>query len=315
MDYNELSRRSVLLGAGTVIGTANGVGALSSPTSADQQGTTRQETTQQQTTTQNGPPSLAACTFNIRWNNPEDTFQWTDRLPRVAETIDRIDPDLLGIQEAQPEQFIDLQETLTDYEWFGLGREGGDDSEAVPIAWPSGRFNVEAKGVFWLSPTPDQPSIGWDADLPRISTWATLQDDQTDTTFWFCNTHFSHVGPVARRNSANIIRRRALQRAENGYRPVVTGDLNAIPSSPPYRIITGQTGAGESPLVDGRRDAGTKNVSGPWGTFHDFTGEVTDRIDYVFTPRGATVHEYRTLDPREGDYRSDHLPVIARFSP
>lgn len=299
MDLDSSSRRSFILGVGATLGVAGNANALS-PVE----------------TTQEVPQDpLAACSFNVRYDNPEDAYPWETRLPRVAETIDQLNPDLLGVQEAQPNQFTDLEETITDYEWYGLGREGDDESEAVPIAWPQGRFEVRDRGVFWLSPTPDVASVGWDADLPRISTWASLRDGETETDVWFCNTHFSHVGPSARLHSAEILRERAAQRAEDGENVVITGDLNSLPTDPPYHMLTGQTGAGESPVIDGRREAGTTSVSGPWGTFHGFTGELEDRIDYVFTPAEAEVTQYRTLGVREGAYRSDHLPVVAHFVP
>lgn len=94
---------------------------------------------------------------------------------------------------------------------------------------------------------------------------------------------------------------------------VVTGDFNVPPLADPYHVLTGQTGSGDSPLIDGRREAGTTGVYGPWGTYHGFTGEIEDRIDYVFPPEGASVQQYRTLGVREGAYRSDHLPTIATF--
>ncbi len=181
----------------------------------------------------------------MRWNNPEDDYPWESRLPRVEETIDQLDPDMLGVQEAQPGQFTDRRETITDYTWHGLGREGGDEGEAVPIAWPDERFDVRDKGFFWVSPTPDVPSVGWDADLPRISSWASLTDGETDTDIWFCNTHFSHVGPTARLESARIIRERAEERAEEGEAVVVTGDFNSVPTDPPYHALTGETSSGE----------------------------------------------------------------------
>lgn len=305
MELSSLSRRETVVGIGTLLGAAGNVNALESLSGSQQS----------QTAQPNTDGTLSACSFNIRYDNPEDDYQWESRLPRIAEAIDQIDPDLLGVQEAQPNQFTDLRETVTDYEWYGLGREGGDESEAVPIAWPKNRFRVREKGVFWLSPTPDVPSIGWEAENPRISTWASLRDEETGTDIWFCNTHFSHVDSTARRNSAEIIRSRAEKRAEEGETVVITGDLNSVPTAPPYHVITGQTGAGRSPVLDGRREAGTASVYGPWGTYHGFTGEIQDRIDYVFTPAEAEVVQYRTLGVREGAYRSDHLPVVARFRP
>ncbi|SFG80393.1 Metal-dependent hydrolase, endonuclease/exonuclease/phosphatase family [Halopelagius inordinatus] len=306
MNVGCLSRREALVGVGTAIGAVGGLG-LAGSVSAD-------ETTEFEQPDDEG--TLAACSFNVRYDNPEDDYPWGSRLPRVAETVDQIDPELLGVQEAQPNQFADLRETVTGYEWYGLGRDGDDESEAVPIAWYSDQFELRDKGVFWLSPTPDEPSVGWGAENPRISTWASLTHDETGADIWFCNTHFSHVDAEARRESAAIIRKRAEQRSENGEMVVITGDLNSVPTAPPYHVLTGQTGsAGSSPVVDGRREAGTTSVYGPWGTFHGFTDELRDRIDYVFTPAEAEVLQYRTLGIREGAYRSDHLPIVAHFEP
>lgn len=96
---------------------------------------------------------------------------------------------------------------------------------------------------------------------------------------------------------------------------VVTGDLNTPPTSDPYHLMTGVTGSGESPLADGRRKADTTSVFGPWGTFHGFSEDLEDRIEYVFVPKSASVELYRTVEDRDGAYRSDRLPVMAVFEP
>lgn len=317
MDLERLTRRRALVGTGTAIGVVGSPSVLGGVAAEENTEETPEEGSEETTEYEqpDGEGVIGACSFNVRYDNPEDDYPWKSRLPRVVEVVDQLDPELLGVQEAQPNQFADLRETVTDYEWYGVGREGGDESEAVPVAWSSGRFEERDRGVFWLSPTPDEPSIGWGAENPRISTWVSLTDGETGTDLWFCNTHFSHVDPEARRESATIIRERAMERSENGEMVVITGDLNSVPTEPPYHVIAGRTGAGSSPVIDGRREAGTNSVYGPWGTFHDFTDQLQDRIDYVFTPEEAEVLQYRTLGIREGAYRSDHLPVIAHFEP
>ena len=52
------------------------------------------------------------------------------------------------------------------------------------------RFILLDSGCFWLSETPDKPSVGWDAKYPRICSWAQLQDRNTGNTLYFLNTHF-----------------------------------------------------------------------------------------------------------------------------
>jgi endonuclease/exonuclease/phosphatase family metal-dependent hydrolase len=142
-----------------------------------------------------------------------------------------------------------------------------------------------------------------------------LTDGNTGTDIWFCNTHFSWADEETRLNSAELVRRRAAERAEGGESVVLTGDLNAEPESPAHRRLTGASENHSSPLVDGRRAADADSVSGPSRTYHDFSDDLEDRVDYAFVPRGADVLGYRTLGIREEGYRSDHLPVVARFRP
>lgn len=250
--------------------------------------------------------AFRACTFNVRYDAVGDDHRWDDRKSRVVETVRSLDPDVLGVQEALAHQFDDLRTALRGdgYEWHGVGRRDGDRAgEFVPVAWRADRFEALETGAFWLSETPEEPSVGWDADLPRVSTWVTLRDRTAEERLWFCNTHFDHAGERARLESARLLRCRAAERIEGGATAVVTGDLNAPPESPPYDALTG--GA----LADARSAA--TDVRGPAGTFHGFTGDFGDRIDYVLVGPAGAVERYRALEPNDGAYRSDHVPVVA----
>lgn len=306
MNLRSPTRRETIVGAGTALAVAGGGGVLGTLSDAAPFGFGRSDEM----------GTLTACSFNILHDTSKSDHPWKSRRPRVIEAIDGIGPDLLGIQEALPGQFEDLREAFPDYGWFGLGREGDEKSEAVPVAWSSDRFEMRDTGNFWLSPTPEKPSIGWEAQNPRVSTWASLTDEATGTDVWFCNAHVSPASWRTRRNSAEVIRRRATERAENGEAVVVSIDLNNEPSTPSYKTITGRTDAGSSPVVDGRRTAeetAEASVHGPKNTYHAFTNEAKERLDYVFTPDTADVREYRTLEIDDGAYRSDHLPVAAEF--
>lgn len=318
MDDSSLSRRETIFGAGAVLAVAGGGGVLGHLFGSDDSGQSddADDSGRSESTADSGPPDdgpLTVCSFNIFHETSNSDHPWEPRRPRVTEAIGQLGPHLLGIQEARPVQFSDLREAFPNYEWYGIGREGDEESEAVPVAWATDRFEMRETGEFWLSPTPEKPSLGWEARYPRIATWASLTDAATGTDIWFCNAHVSSASWKTRRNSAELIRRRAVERTEHGEVPVVSIDLNNGPSTPSYESITGQTDAGSSPIVDGRAVADKSSVHGPEKTYHAFTDDPKERFDYVFAPKSADVHEYRTLEVRKGGYRSDHLPVAATF--
>ena len=262
-------------------------------------------------------PAVRVCSFNIRYDTPEDEYAWADRRPHVLEAIETIDPDLIGCQEALAHQYDDLRAGLPAYDWHGVGRCDGDrEGEFVPVGWRRERFECLDTGAFWLSETPDEPSVGWDGALPRVATWVWLRDrgQATDADadanandrYWVCTVHLDHRGEQARLQSARLLRQRASARLDDGETAVVMGDYNCTPGSPPYRKLT--MGA----LADARKQAA--DVSGPVGTFHGFDGAPGDRIDAVFLPSAVDVTTYRTLPPRDGVPRSDHLPLVVEFA-
>ena len=67
------------------------------------------------------------------------------------------------------------------------------------------RFELIESETFWLSETPEKISVGWDAALERICTYARFKDLENNREFWIFNTHFDHIGVKARSKSVKII--------------------------------------------------------------------------------------------------------------
>ena len=78
-----------------------------------------------------------------------------------------------------PETVVDL-DALTDGTGFvavGGSREGDGTGEHAAVLCRTSRVEVREHGDFWLSPTPDRPSTGWDAPTyRRLCTWVRLRD-------------------------------------------------------------------------------------------------------------------------------------------
>ena len=259
---------------------------------------------------------VRAMTYNIRLDLASDGANaWPYRKDMVAALIRHEAPDLLGMQEVVLNQKRDLEAALPGYAMAGVGRDDGKDAgEFSPLAWRRDRFELIRSGTFWLSPTPDRPGKGWDAAYPRIATWAELRDLRTGNVIRVLNTHFDHVGEVARANSAAMIAEWVESGPGAGSPTVVMGDFNAMPDSEPYRRLADTAASG---LVD------TRTISrappyGPPGTFNafDISSNAAAPIDHLFVTGGFAVDGYAVITQHWGGrLPSDHYPVLVVLLP
>ena len=252
---------------------------------------------------------IRAMTFNIRLDIASDGANaWPHRRQMVGALIRHEAPDLLGTQEVIVHQKEYLEAQFPDYTFVGVGRDDGAKAgEFSPLAWRNDRFEMLDSGTFWLSPTPEVPSKGWDAALPRVATWALLRDLRSGRMIRVLNTHFDHVGTQARANAARMIAEWA---AEGDMPAIVMGDFNVPTGSEPYKVLatTAQSG-----LTDARAVSRTPPY-GPPGTFtgFDITTAPDTPIDHIFVTPDFAVDDYAVVTQHWGGrLPSDHYPVVA----
>ena len=254
---------------------------------------------------------VKCATFNIRMDNPADgRNSWPHRKDIASDYIRHNDIDVVGMQEVLHHQLNDFKERLPEYDYVGIAREDGKtQGEYAPIFYKKERFEVLDSNTFWLSQYPDSVGfIGWDGACTRIATWAKLQDKKSGKIFMAVNTHFDHVGTLARKNAALLIIER-IKEIAGDFPAFLTGDFNVTKKSEAYRTIT----TNEFVLKDSYKKA--KHRKGPRYTFHNF-GRMSKRksikIDFIFVTPQIEVMEYITeREKRDGSvYISDHNPVM-----
>lgn len=254
---------------------------------------------------------IRAMTFNIRLNLASDGANaWPYRKELVIDLIRHETPDLLGMQEVLLGQKRDLEAALPEYRMVGVGRDDGKDGgEFSPLAFRLDRFEPIESGTFWLSPTPNVPGKAWDAAFPRIASWAILRDRRTGETIRVLNTHFDHVGELAKVNSAIQIAHWVAIGPGAGIPTIVMGDFNSPTGSEPYRLLTEPA----SGLVDSRTVSHTPPY-GPPGTFtgFDIGSDAPAPIDHIFVTNRFSVESYAVITQHWGGrLPSDHYPVLA----
>ena len=253
------------------------------------------------------PLPLRVATYNLRYNTASDGLNaWPNRKELVKNLVRYHDFDVFGTQEGLRGQLLDLAE-LPTYAFVGHGRDDGREAgEHSAIFYKKARLQLLQTGDFWLSQTPDRPSLGWDATCcNRICTWARFKDVQQGREFYFFSVHFDHQGVEARRQSGKLMAQKIKEIAGNA--PVIcVGDFNSTPDT--EQIQTMQTLLGDAHQLTQRP------AYSPEGTFNDFKldAPLLNRIDYIFVSRGSTVLTYAVLtDSLRGRYPSDHFPVVA----
>ena len=254
---------------------------------------------------------ISVMTYNIKWDNTNDTVNnWNDRKEAMVDLLKHYQPNIIGMQEVVNGQLNYLVTNLPNFASIGVGREDGKEKgEYSPILYDTELLKVVKSSTFWLSDTPDKISVGWDAALERICTYALFEDLKTKKQFWVFNTHFDHIGVVAREKSAELIVSKMKDINVDNLPVVLMGDLNLTPDETPILYL-------KDALTDGHSIT-EKKFYGPTGTFNGFDQDrvLTNRIDYIFVD-SFKVLEYMHIDDRmeNNKHISDHLPVLATIS-
>ena len=256
---------------------------------------------------QNG--MLRVMSFNIRLGIANDgPNRWDLRKELVVKTIQKFKPDLLGLQEVFPMQENYLRDSLPEYEYYGRSRlVNPDDGEACSVMFKKDRFSMIEKSTFWLSENQYRPgSKSWDSSLPRIVNEVCLLDKVNQKKkIHFFNTHFDHKGKIAREKSAKIIKNK-INKMNDDFRVVITGDFNSREDSTPYQTLVG------GKLVDTFRHTHPVRTNEE-STMTSWNGRlIGNRIDWILCCTTFNVLKGsidRTHD--NGRYPSDHYPVTS----
>jgi endonuclease/exonuclease/phosphatase family metal-dependent hydrolase len=266
--------------------------------------------------------TISVLTLNL-WH---DAGPWEVRQERIREWIDRLDPDLIGFQEALRGESFDQVGTLLEGRGYYVDyvraspfwREEANLSfgNAVATRWP-----ITARHELTLPDRGDgetRAALTVDVDAPVGPVSFT-----TTHLNWKLHQSDTRVQQVAAL-AAHVLR----LRPRDGFPPILVGDFNAEPDSDEIRFLRGAHAIGEHSVffndawrVAGERTSGDDGVT--WCNRNAYARtafEPDKRIDYIFTGyperNGVGVLEACRVvcdDERDGVWPTDHFGVYAEL--
>jgi endonuclease/exonuclease/phosphatase family metal-dependent hydrolase len=258
----------------------------------------------------NAPGEFTVISYNIRYDNPEDGVNnWSLRKEKIVSYLQETAPDIVGMQEVLHHQLLYLNNTLEEFSYLGVGREDGITlGEYSPIFYNAKNLKLKESNTFWLSQTPEIISVGWDAALERICTYARFEHRRTGKQFWVFNTHFDHMGTIARAESVELILKKIDSLNTRKIPVLITGDFNLTPDTTPIKRL-------QNVFDDVMKSLSSSAKN--HGTFTGFNKEETGtrRIDYIFSKDlQLETADHIWVKTERGEWASDHHPVQASFS-
>ena len=250
--------------------------------------------------------NLKILSYNIRYDNPDDGInKWDNRKGTIINYIKTNTPDIIGMQEVLNNQLIELDNSLDDYSFVGVGREDGIiRGEFSPIFYKISKLKLIKTSTFWLSETPEKVSVGWDAVLERICTYALFEQISTKKQFWIFNTHFDHIGENARSESAKLILKKIKKINRNKLPTLITGDFNLTPETKPIKIF-------KNNFNDVMESSDFENTYNGTYTGFNVNKNPTRRIDYIFEKDFQVKKaKHLLIKTSKGLWASDHHPVF-----
>lgn len=260
----------------------------------------------------NGNTILKLMTYNIK--NAADILpsphSWEERKGMIKELIQHESPDLLGMQECLVGQVFDAAEMLPEYDWVGLGREGGSKGEYAAIFFKKNRFKVLEYDHFWLSDTPHViGSTSWGNSITRMVTWVRFVDVRTNLQFYHMNTHFDHESSNARVKSAQLIIKK-IDEFDPNLPIIVTGDFNEDRHSKPYEFFLKEGALSDTWNMTNLRE---NEELGTFNDFHDPHGG-KECIDWILVKGNIKTESVGIVaNHAKGRFPSDHFPVVANL--
>lgn len=267
--------------------------------------------------------SHSARKWQIRKGATTETRNWDNSKKAVAKLINKLDCDILGMQEVTDVCRDDLKRLVSKkYElwWINTYPEGHKSVVGNAVFFKKKAFEFSQQAIYYFSPTPEEMSKGWDCKRHyRAALTAVVTHKKSGKKFFFIATH----GPL--KKEANGHAGRLLVEFDKMYNKeglptIVVGDMNARPGQTFHNYMLEYY---EDSFLVAEDKCGTIGTfNGSKETEKNFTLS-NRRIDHIYihsTDKGKirvrkyTVNRDKYKIDGGMHYPSDHNPVFVELT-
>jgi endonuclease/exonuclease/phosphatase family metal-dependent hydrolase len=256
---------------------------------------------------------LRVLSWNLWWR----FGPWEERLPAIVASIERLDADLIALQEVWVADGTSSAHVIAEALGYHvevahrLELDGVGFGNAVVSRWPIARAAVR--------PLPSADGT----DEQRLALLAEVEAPNEPVQIVSTHLNWRHDESAVRQAQVRELCAFIASERPRSYPPILCGDFNAEPDSDEVRMLTGRAAVPEPGLVfrDAWTSPGNHGPGCTWVDANPFAAaehEQERRIDYVFTGwrrndgRGAPLSCRVVGDaPVQGVWPSDHLGVLA----
>lgn len=247
---------------------------------------------------------------------------WTNRKSAYYTMLNTIKPDIVGLQEAEQEQVLDIKNNCPGYSHVGYGRKSGKDitssfssieqwlgkkhGESTTILYRTDKFTKHSDGWFCHSKTPNKADTYFpetEDEQPRISTWVILTHKETGRKFFYLNSHTTTYKAV-QKQEVELIRDKVKELNTENLPVILSADWNLVEDDSWMLPITQN-------YLSARK---TAPITDNCYTYHWWESTSDKKqIDHIYY-KGLECYEFHTVNQKwDNLYISDHYPVYSKF--
>lgn len=258
-------------------------------------------------------PKVTVMSFNVRQSKAKELDpgnSWINRKDACLQMLKETMPDVVGFQEVQMgDQWPFFRDSLKAlYDGYALGRRDGKvKGETSGFLYNRTKLSLLEHGTFWLSETPEVPSLSFDEKYYRSATWGIFKVARSNKCFLYINTHMG-LTYKSQTQGFKVILAKLPEINPKGYPVVITGDFN-VP-------VEHDAFAEARQMMNNAIDIAKEKINAEAPTYNAWGNERKFVIiDHIWLSKDVKCLLYIT-DNKEyagHKYISDHFPVVAEL--